>query len=83
MLCMYHVEVVEVVIRMFIVGRNVAGLLVPMAVIVIGHDSDPVEVPGNAGDVIADIDDLLAGGDSSREKIVPWLKCLLQLSYPV
>ena len=37
---------------------DVAGLFVPVAVVVVGHDVDDVEVAGERGDVVARIDDL-------------------------
>ena len=44
------------------------GLLVPVSVVIVGHDRDPVQVVGNAGHVVADIDNLLARGDRSGEE---------------
>lgn len=34
-------------------GCHVAGLLVPVTVVIVGHDGDPVKVAVEGGDVIA------------------------------
>ena len=48
----HSVEVVEVVVRMFEEGSDVAGLLVPLAVIVVGHHVDPVQVFADGRNII-------------------------------
>ncbi len=40
-------------------GRHVAGLLVPVSVVVVRHHGDPVQVPGNARYIVAHVDDFL------------------------
>ena len=45
-----------------------AGLLVPLAVVVVGHHVDPVEVRRDGGNVVADVHDGLTGADGSREQ---------------
>ena len=58
------------------------GLLVPVAVIVVGHDRDPVQVAGNAGHVVAYVHDLLAGGDGGRQEEAAGPESLLELAHP-
>ena len=38
-----------------------SSLLIPVPVVVVGHHGDPVQVPSQAGHLVADINDLLAG----------------------
>ena len=45
-----------------------SSLLVPVAVVVVGHHRDPVQVPGQAGHIVAHVDDLLAGRDRGGEE---------------
>ncbi len=67
---------------MIVHGRHMASLLVPVAKVVIGHDSNPVKVLGDLGNVVASIDDLLAGRDGGRKQKVVGLEGLLELSNP-
>jgi len=53
---------------MVIEGRYVSGLLVPVAVVVVGHDVDVVQVLVQHGYVVAFVDDLLGRGDGGREE---------------
>ena len=48
----HSVEVGEVVVRMFEEGSDVAGLLVPLAVIVVRHHVDPVQVLADGRNII-------------------------------
>lgn len=50
---LYRVEGRVVVVRVAVHGGDVAGLLVPLAVIIVGHDGDPIKVLAQDGDVIA------------------------------
>ena len=51
-----------------------SSLLIPVPVVVVGHDGDPVQVPGDAGDVISYVNDLLARGDCGGEEQPAGLK---------
>lgn len=49
----YHVKVVIVILWVVVHWGNVASLLVPVAVEVIGHDGDPVHVLVNGWHIIS------------------------------
>ena len=68
MISFYRVEIVEIIIGMRVERRHMPCLLVPVAVVVVGHDGDPVQVPGEAGDVVAHVNDLLTRGDGGGEE---------------
>ena len=59
-----RVEVEEFIVLVFVEGGHVAGLLVPVAVVVVGHHGNPVQVPGDARHVVRHVDDLLTAGQS-------------------
>jgi hypothetical protein len=64
---------------MFVEWSNMSCLLVPVSVIVIGHHIDPVKILSNTGDIITNINNLLAWRDSSRQKKASWSECSFQL----
>ena len=49
-----------------------SGLLIPVSMVVVGHDGDPVEIPGETRHVVANINDLLARGDSGGQQRTPF-----------
>ena len=55
-----RVEELVIVFRVLVEGRHVAGLLVPVAVVVVGHDGNPVQVGGDARHVVGHVHDLVA-----------------------
>lgn len=38
----YQIEIFYIVIRMMINGRDVTGFLIPLAVVIVSHNADPV-----------------------------------------
>ena len=53
---------------MSVVRSNVAGLLVPLAVVVVGHHVDPVQVLGDGGHVVPNVHDGLAGAHGGGQQ---------------
>ena len=51
-----------------------SGLLIPVSMVVVGHDGDPVEIPGETRHVVANINDLLAWGDCGGQQQPAGLK---------
>ena len=49
--------------------------------VVVGHDSDPVQVPSQAGHVVPNVNDLLARGHGRGEEQVAGLEGGLQLGH--
>ena len=68
MIFFYRVKIVEIVIGMRVERRHMPCLLVPVAVVVVRHHGDPVEVPGEARHVVPGVNDLLAGRDRGGEE---------------
>lgn len=58
----YSIKVGSIIIRMIVQGRNVSSLLVPLAVVVVGHDGDPVHVARQHRHVVARVHHHLVGG---------------------
>jgi len=67
---------------MVIEWRHVTRLLVPVAVVVVGHDRDPVQRVGDSGNVVSGVDDLLGGADRGREEQFVRGEGGLQLAHP-
>ena len=67
---------------MLVERSDVTGLLIPVSVVIVGHDRDPVQVVSNARYVVADIDDLLARGDRSGEEKAVGPEGLLEFVHP-
>ena len=78
----YSIKEVEIIIRMFIHGSHVTSLLVPVAVIVVCHHVDPVEVAGDLWHVVPGVHDGLAGAHGSGQQQALGLEGRRQLSYP-
>lgn len=55
----YRIEVSGAVFRMVVQRCNMASSLVPLTMVVVGHDCDPVEVTSKHWHVIASVYDLL------------------------
>ena len=68
---------------MIVHGGDVSGPLVPLAVIVVGHDSDPVEVLGEYGYIVAGVDDLLARRDGRGKEETTRLELGAQLAQKI
>jgi hypothetical protein len=78
----YSIEIEVLIIWMAVKWSHMTGLFVPLAMVVICHHIDPVQVPGNGGDVVTNIHDLLAGTDSGGEKKTFWSECSPKLRNP-
>ena len=59
-----------------------AGLLVPLAVVVVGHHVDPVQVLGDGGHVVPNVHDGLAGAHGGRQQQPAWLEGVRELLDP-
>ena len=79
---MYRIEVVIFRLRVMVHGCHVSRLLVPVTVIIVGHDGDPVQVSSNGWNIVSIIDDLLAGRDRGRQQKTLRLKGRAQLVDP-
>jgi len=64
----YHIESGISVGRMVVHGSHVTGLLVPLAVIVVGHHGDEVQVFVRRDYVVAGVNHFLGGGDCRGEQ---------------
>ncbi len=67
---------------MFLQGSNVSSHLVPLSVIVVGHDGDVVKVLGQHGDVVSLTDDPGGRWNGCRQKKTFRLESLAQLLHP-
>ena len=77
----HSVEGLIPIIRSGVEWRVVSGLLVPLAVIIVGHDSYPVKVFGYYGHVVTLRDDALVRRYGRRQKETAWLELGAQLDY--
>lgn len=54
------IEVVIIIVGMVVEGRNVASFFIPLAVIIVSHHCDPVQVFGEGGNVVTFVNHLFA-----------------------
>ena len=69
-----RVEIFVVILTVLIHRSHVTRHLVPLAVIVIGHHIDPVQVAGDLRHVVACVHDGLAGTDRRGQQQALWLE---------
>ena len=74
-----RVEVIIIVARMVVERRYVASLLVPLAMEIVRHNCNPVQIFGERRNVVAFVDHLLAWRDSRTEQQSPRSQFVAQL----
>ena len=62
------VEVSYFRLGMEVHGSNVSGFLIPMTVVVVSHDTDPVQIAGDGWYVVTGIDDRLGRRNGGRKQ---------------